>query len=269
MLAHEDAQARADEQGGRFKRNTFEIGDSVYVVTPSSQRSKLELPAAYGPLRISGWDSTQARVALAVDPQDQASVLRVHVLRLVRKGELPEHLQVRFVEFASVFPAQGDQSIVQSARPKADGEAQLAPAQGEPQLPPQPAVDVGRTAVAHQPGSLGLEQLAEPAGIPELCAQDDGQQVTDPGQVAGCESGHYEVEDIARHEDYTDRKGLPGVRYLVKWKGYLLQPDNEEDWVDAEEIQHTAPTVVEDYEARQQAAQRERIGSRADPDQRR
>ncbi len=52
MLAHEDAQAGADERGDRFKRNPFEIGDSVYVVTPSSQRSKLDLPAAYGPLRL-------------------------------------------------------------------------------------------------------------------------------------------------------------------------------------------------------------------------
>jgi hypothetical protein len=196
------------------------------------------------------------------------------VSRLVRKGELPEHLQVHFVEFASVFPAQGDHS----AQHEADGEAQPAPVPmelgGGHQLQPQPALDAGRPAVARQPGSLSLEQLAEPAAVPELMVQASGQQdqvaspgpgPIDPGQVVGRESDHYKVEDIARHEDYTDHKGLPGVRYLVKWKGYPLQPDNEEDWADAEEMQRTAPAIVEGYEARQQAAQRERISSRADP----
>jgi hypothetical protein len=78
-------------------------------------------------------------------------------------------------------------------------------------------------------------------------------------QAAGVDDAdhEYSVEYIDRHKDLTDRHGEEKRSYLCKFVGYPLQPDSPAEWIDADDLALTAPLVVQAYESRLAAMERQ------------
>ena len=232
FLCKEREQTLADRRNkGRWIPNPFKIGDSVFAMFPGSKgASKLDIPA-FGPFTLGAWDETQHSVAILHEPDQPDSILRVHVSRLVRQGQLPPHLKVNLVRFSEAFPPEEDSAVVPNA-----------------EHPHHPLVP---KALSHS--HSGIEADADgsllPPSEPLELAIARGEAVPPPPEEVDGEEGHFEVESIHRHVD-TDAGAKQGTfrRYLVKWVGYPLNPNNEEDWVDAEELGRTAPDVMQKYE---------------------
>ncbi len=101
LAFHDAAKERQRRQGERSSTTTLKKGDHVMVefpLTPAGLSTKLHFKMS-GPFRIKRWLQSEKRSALLVLVANPAVSMNVHVDRMIKEEEVPEHLRLQVTTF--------------------------------------------------------------------------------------------------------------------------------------------------------------------------